>query len=181
MASSTCPSRHDAAPNWRRRYDGGQTWRERFSNHQFPFLGRFCQVVNNGISMISSIRTKILLIAAGTVFFSLVLTSGVIYALVRADSLHTIRQNLESLATANALAVAEWSHAKALAIVSTAAEIDPGDSRSIVKSLMKSGDFSLVAAGWEDKSFISTTPGLPRDFDPTTRSWYQESIRKKPL
>ncbi len=129
--------------------------------------------------MISSIRTKILLIAAGTVFFSLVLTSGVIYALVRADSLHTIRQNLESLATANALAVAEWSHAKALAIVSTAAEIDPGDSRSIVKSLMKSGDFSLVAAGWEDKSFISTTPGLPRDFDPTTRSWYQESIRKK--
>ena len=56
------------------------------------------------LDMISSIRTKILLIAAGTVIFSLALTSGVIYALVRTDNLHTIHQNLEALTTANALA-----------------------------------------------------------------------------
>ncbi|MFL9877044.1 methyl-accepting chemotaxis protein [Herbaspirillum rhizosphaerae] len=129
--------------------------------------------------MISSIRTKILLIAAGTVIFSLALTSGVIYALVRADNLDTIRHHLESLTSANALAVAEWSNAKAVAVAATAAEVDSGDPRAIVQSLLKSGGFSLTTAGWQDKSFISSTLGLPADYDPTTRPWYKESIREK--
>jgi len=129
--------------------------------------------------MISSIRTKILLIAAGTVIFSLALTSGVIYALVRTDNLHTIHQNLEALTTANALAIAEWSNAKSVAVAATAAEVDPGDPRAVVRSLLKSGGFSLTTAGWQDKSFVSSTPGLPADYDPTTRPWYKESIKEK--
>ncbi|MBB3210807.1 methyl-accepting chemotaxis protein [Herbaspirillum sp. Sphag1AN] len=128
--------------------------------------------------MISSIRTKILLITAGTVIFSLALTSGVIYALVRADNLRSIRQNLESLTTANSLAIADWANAKEVAVTATAAEVDHGDPRGIVKSLLRSGGFSLTTAGWQDKSFVSTTPGLPADYDPTIRPWYKESIKE---
>jgi len=132
--------------------------------------------------MITSIRSKILLIAAGTVIFSLVLTSAVIYALVRADDLRTIHQNLESLATANALAISDWSEAKTVAVKATADDVDAGDPRAMVTALQKSGGFSLTTAGWQDKSFISSTPGLPADYDPTARPWYKESIKeKKPL
>jgi len=129
--------------------------------------------------MISSIRTKILLIAAGTVIFSLVLTSTVIYALVRADNVRTIHQNLESLATANALAISEWSNAKTVAVSAIAADVETGDPGAIVKTLQKSGGFSLTTAGWQDKSFISSTPGLPAGYDPTLRPWYKESVKEK--
>jgi len=126
-----------------------------------------------------SIRSKILLIVTSTVIFSLALTSSAIYILVRLDSQKSIHQNLESLTTANALAVSEWGAAKATAVAAIAAELEPGDPRMLVKSLMKSGEFSVVAAGWKDKSYTSTTPDLPKDFDPTTRLWYQESLRNQ--
>lgn len=129
--------------------------------------------------MIASIRTRILLITAGTVIFSLVLTSAAIYVLVRADNLHTIHQNLDALVTANALAISEWSDAKTVAVTATAADVETGDLRAIVKTLQKTAGFSLTTAGWQDKSFIASTPSLPANYDPTIRPWYKESVEAK--
>ncbi|WP_034302126.1 methyl-accepting chemotaxis protein [Herbaspirillum sp. RV1423] len=132
--------------------------------------------------MISSIRNKMLAISAGTVIVSLALTTFATYILVRNDNVRSTHQNLESLTAANSLAIGEWSHAKATAVQAVAAEVEHGDSRALVKHLMTAGGFSLTTGGWQDKSFVSATPGLPADYDPTTRPWYKESIAAgKPL
>ncbi|MCA1325624.1 methyl-accepting chemotaxis protein [Herbaspirillum sp. alder98] len=132
--------------------------------------------------MISSIRNKMLAISAGTVIVSLALTTLATYMLVRADNARSIQQGLDSLSTANSLAIGEWSLAKATAVQSVAAEVAPGDQRGLVRHLMSAGGFSLTTGGWQDKSFVSTTPGLPADYDPTPRPWYKESIAAgKPL
>ncbi|WP_244103479.1 methyl-accepting chemotaxis protein [Burkholderia gladioli] len=123
-------------------------------------------------------RTRILLIAAGTVIFSLALTTGVIYALVRADNLRTIRQDLDALATANAAAIAEWSTAHTLAITAAAEDVAAGDPGGLVRHLQKAAGFSLTTAGWRNKAFASSTPNLPANYDVTGRPWYQESMRR---
>jgi len=132
--------------------------------------------------MMSSIRTRILAIVAATVVVSLALTSCAIWLLVRADNARTTASNLESLATANAFAISEWSSAKAAAVSAAAADIAPGDPGGLSAHLLKSGGFSLTTAGWQDKHFVSSTPGLPANYDPTGRPWYQDSLKaKKPL
>ncbi len=128
--------------------------------------------------MISSMRTRILLIAAGTVIFSLALTTGVIYALVRDDNQRTLRQNLDALAGANATAIAEWSTARTTAITAAAADVVAGDPTGLVRHLQKAGGFSLTTAGWQNKAFASSTPDLPASYDVTARPWYQESMRR---
>ncbi len=132
--------------------------------------------------MMSSIRTRILVIVAATVVVSLALTSAAIYLLVRADNTRTTTGNLDALAAANAFAIGEWSRAKRIAVVAAAADIAPGDAAGMVAHLLKSGGFSLTTAGWQDRRFVSSTPGLPAEYDPTTRPWYQDSLKAgKPL
>ncbi|WP_112069039.1 methyl-accepting chemotaxis protein [Herbaspirillum rubrisubalbicans] len=132
--------------------------------------------------MISSMRGKILAIVAATVVVSLALTSGAIYLLVRADNTRTTAGNLESLAAANAFAISEWSAAKSTAVAAAAADIAAGDPGGRATHLLKSGGFSLTTAGWQDKRFVSSTPGLPAGYDPTIRPWYQDSLKsRKPL
>jgi len=127
-------------------------------------------------------RNKMLGISACTVIVSLALTTCATYLLVRDDNLRSTRKNLESMTMANALAIGEWSQAKSMAVQAVASEVDHVDARALVRHLMKAGGFSLTTGGWEDKTFVSTTPGLPADYDPTTRPWYKESIAAgKPL
>jgi methyl-accepting chemotaxis protein len=129
--------------------------------------------------MISSRRSKILCISAVTVVVSLMLSGGAIYTLVRADNQQSIQQNLESIATANTFAIGEWAAAKTTAVSATAAELEIGDSRALIKSMKNSGGFSLTTAGWQNHTYASSTPDLPADYDPTSRPWYKESLAAK--
>src|SRR5450830_35967 len=129
--------------------------------------------------MFSSMRTKMLAITTGTVVIALAITSATIYLIVRTDSMDTIRQDLSAIAAGNTRALEEWISAKAVAVAATAATIEAGDPHGLTKQLQKGGGFALTTTGWQDKSFVADSPGLPATYDPTSRPWYADTANTR--
>src|SRR5450830_1221015 len=129
--------------------------------------------------MFSSMRTKMLAITTGTVVIALAITSATIYLIVRTDSMDTIRQDLSAIAAGNTRALEEWISAKAVAVAATAELIEAGDPHGLTKQLQKAGGFALTTTGWQDKSFVADTPGLPATYDPTSRPWYADTAKTR--
>jgi len=126
--------------------------------------------------MLSSIRTKIQVISTAIVVSALALTAGATYVIVRDSNLEMIRQNLDAIASGNALALDEWAAGKATMVAAAAEQIAPGDPRGIVRQLQKAGAFPITTAGWQDKSFVASKDQMPEGFDPTARPWYKETL-----
>lgn len=126
--------------------------------------------------MLTSIRTKILVISTAIVVIALALTAGATYVIVRDNNSNTIQQDLDAIATGHALAIDEWVSAKETMVGAAAEVIAPGDSQGIVRQLQKAGAFPVTTAGWEDKSFVASKDRMPADFDPTARPWYKETV-----
>ena len=126
--------------------------------------------------MIATLRTRILLIASATVVGALVVSGAATYAVVRANTMDTISQNLSAIAGANTLAIDKWASAKAQAVAATAEVIEHGDPQGFAKQMGRADGFPITTVGWSDKSFLSTSPSTPSDYDPTARPWYKQAI-----
>ena len=87
--------------------------------------------------MITSLRTRILLITTTAVTTALVLTGGATYAIVRSATLQTIEENLAAIASGNTLAIEKWVAAKATAVTATAAVVEPGDPKGLEQIIMQ--------------------------------------------
>jgi methyl-accepting chemotaxis protein len=138
---------------------------------------RFFYIFSSGLQMISSIRTRMLVITTAAVAAALVLMSGSLYFIVRANNMETIRQNLDAIAAGNTRAIAEWAGAKAIAVKAAADAIAPGDASGIVSHMQKAAGFPITTAGWQDKSFVTSNAATPPTYDPTARPWYRETMR----
>ena len=126
--------------------------------------------------MISSLRTRILLISSATVIGALALSGAATYSIVRSNTMESIDQNLAAIASGNTLAIDKWVAAKAQAVKATAAVIDHGDPQGFGKHMGDANGFPIITVGWTDKSFISTSATTPKDYDPTVRPWYKQAI-----
>lgn len=126
--------------------------------------------------MISSLRTRILIISSATVIGALALSGAAAYITVRANTMETIAQNLSAIAGANTLAIDKWVAAKAQAVKATAEEVEHGDPQGFVKHLSRADDFPITTVGWTDKTYFSTSNTTPKDYDPTARPWYKAAI-----
>jgi len=126
--------------------------------------------------MIATLRTRILFIASATVVGALVVSGAATYAVVRANTMDTISQNLSAIAGANTLAIDKWASAKAQAVAATAEVIEHGDPQGFAKQMGRADGFPITTVGWSDKSFLSTSPSTPSDYDPTARPWYKQAI-----
>lgn len=125
--------------------------------------------------MISSLRTRILIISSATVIGALALSGATAYVTVRANTMQSIAQNLNAIAGANALAIDKWVAAKAQAVKATADEVEHGDPQGFVKHMSRADGFPITTVGWTDKTFFSTS-GTPPDYDPTARPWYKAAL-----
>jgi methyl-accepting chemotaxis protein len=125
--------------------------------------------------MISSLRTKIILISSATVVGALALSGTVTYVIVRANMMDAINANLTALASANTLTIGQWAQAKGRAVSETAQAIEHGDPQGLVKAMSRADDFPVATVGWSDKTFYSTT-GTPNGYDPTVRPWYKSAL-----
>jgi methyl-accepting chemotaxis protein len=125
--------------------------------------------------MISSLRTRILIISSATVIGALALSGAAAYTTVRANTMETIAQNLSAIASANTLAIDKWVAAKAQAVKVTAEEVGHGDPQGFVKHMGNADGFPVTTVGWTDKTYFSTS-STPKDYDPTARPWYKAAI-----
>lgn len=126
--------------------------------------------------MISSLRTRILIISSATVIGALALSGAATYSIVRSNTMESIDQNLAAIASGNTLAIDKWVAAKAQAVKATAEVIEHGDPQGFGKQMGNANGFPIITIGWTDKSFISTSSTTPKDYDPTGRPWYKQAI-----
>ncbi|RKP49056.1 methyl-accepting chemotaxis protein [Trinickia fusca] len=126
--------------------------------------------------MISSLRTRILIISCATVVGALVLSGAATYATVRANTMQAIEESLAAVASANTLAIDKWAAAKAQAVTAAAETVEHGDPQGYVKQLSRADGFPITTVGWTDKTFFSTSGTTPKDYDPTARPWYKTAV-----
>ena len=125
--------------------------------------------------MLSSIRSRILLITTVIIVCALAITGIANYMIVRANGEETIRQDLDSIATGHAMAIDEWVAAKQAAVAAGVAAARSGDPQAAMNQLQKSGGFKVATLGLDDKSVFGSPPP-PAGFDATSRPWYKEVV-----
>jgi methyl-accepting chemotaxis protein len=130
-----------------------------------------------GLVMISSLRTRILVICSATVVGALALSGGVTYGIVRSNMMDSITENLAAIASSNTLTIVQWVKSKQRAVNETAEIVEPGDPQRYVAQMARVGGFGVATAGWLDKTFFSTNK-TPAGYDPTTRPWYTTAMAK---
>ncbi|VVE58130.1 chemotaxis protein [Pandoraea horticolens] len=122
---------------------------------------------------VSSLRTRIILIACATVIGALILSGITTYVIVRSSMMSTIANTLDAVARGNTLAVERWAAAKGQSVVGTAAAVEKGEQGvALTKLLGATNGFPISSIGWSDKSYFSSGP-TPPDYDPTVRPWYK--------
>jgi len=124
----------------------------------------------------SSLRTRILIISSATVIGALALSGAATYSIVRSNTMESIEQNLAAVASGNTLAINKWVEAKAQAVKATAEVVEHGDPQGFGKHMGNANGFPIITIGWPDKTFFSTSPSTPKDYDPTARPWYKSAI-----
>jgi len=109
---------------------------------------------------------------------SLGVVGAVSYVIVKADNDHAIDESSRSIADGYASAINEWVAAKASMAAAAADGVLQADPVFVIKQLQKSGGFYVTTFGKEDKTaYTSAAEGLPAGYDPTGRSWYQQSVK----
>ncbi|WP_050478962.1 methyl-accepting chemotaxis protein [Herbaspirillum rhizosphaerae] len=128
--------------------------------------------------MFTSIRTRILFFSIALLIASLGVVGAVSYVIVKTDNDLAIDQSSRSIADGYASAINEWVAAKASMAAAAADGVLQADPVFVIKQLQKSGGFYVTTFGKEDKTaFTSAAEGLPPGYDPTGRSWYQQSVK----
>jgi len=128
--------------------------------------------------MFTSIRTRILFFSIALLVASLGVVGAVSYVIVKADNDRAIDESARSIADGYASAINEWVAAKASMAAAAADGVLQADPVFVIKQLQKSGGFYVTTFGKEDKTaYTSAAEGLPAGYDPTGRSWYQQSVK----
>ncbi|AKZ63522.1 chemotaxis protein [Herbaspirillum hiltneri N3] len=127
--------------------------------------------------MFTSIRTRILFFSIALLVASLGVVGAVSYVIVKADNDRAIDESARSIADGYASAINEWVAAKASMAAAAADGVLQADPVFVIKQLQKSGGFYVTTFGKEDKTAYTSAEGLPAGYDPTGRSWYQQSVK----
>ncbi len=128
--------------------------------------------------MFRSVRAKIMLASLTTLIVSL-LASGVLnYVVGKRYNDIALAQNLSALEDAHVSAVSDWINTrKRMMGALRDAAIKP-DPLPWLKQIAQAGGFANVAVGWADKRYLHTSGSdVPSGFDPTSRPWYQQTIK----
>src|SRR5450830_451780 len=127
--------------------------------------------------MLSSLRTKLLLITTLSVVVALSLTGAITYTLLRASITQTAAQQLSAASEGNGMAIDLWVAAKSTAVQAAANAVQHGDPQGIVLHMNKAGGFPVTTVGWTDKTYVSSSSTTPANYDPTGRPWYKAAAQ----
>jgi len=127
--------------------------------------------------MLSSLRTKLLLITTLSVVVALSLTGAITYTLLRASITQTAAQQLSAASEGNGMAIDLWVAAKTTSVQAAANAVQHGDPQGIVLHMNKAGGFPVTTVGWTDKTYVSSSSTTPANYDPTGRPWYKAAAQ----
>ncbi|BCU55445.1 methyl-accepting chemotaxis protein [Enterobacter kobei] len=128
--------------------------------------------------MIRSIRARIIVATAGCLAIALLLNTIINYQVARRDNQQTQHDILTSISNSHSLAIADWVNSKMTMIASLQSVAVQDDPVPIFKQIAQAGGFTNVYVGYAAKTAKFSDPtGVPADYDPTIRPWYQQVLK----
>ncbi|PHV50306.1 chemotaxis protein [Janthinobacterium sp. BJB301] len=127
--------------------------------------------------MLSSLRTRLVLICVAIVVLSMLALSVANYVTTRSSMLASSDQQMQQLLQSQSAVLAQWVDGKKKVMASVVMSAETPDPLRAFQIAEKAGDFAEVFIGYADKRSVFTHPGRPADFDPTARAWYTDTVK----
>ncbi|SDA80697.1 MULTISPECIES: methyl-accepting chemotaxis protein [unclassified Janthinobacterium] len=127
--------------------------------------------------MLSSLRTRLVLICVAIVVLSMLALSVANYVTTRNSMLASADQQMQQLLQSQSAVLAQWVDGKKKVMASIVMSADTPEPLRAFQIAEKAGDFAEVFIGYADKRSVFTKPGRPADFDPTARAWYTDTVK----
>ncbi|ELY6212127.1 HAMP domain-containing protein [Cronobacter dublinensis] len=128
--------------------------------------------------MLTSIRARIIAATAGCLVGALLLNTIMNYQVTRLDNQQASLNTLKSTSASHNLAIADWVNSKTAMIRSLNTVALGADPVPVFTQMAKAGGFMNVYAGYATKTAKFSNPeGVPADYDPTIRPWYQQAVK----
>jgi len=127
--------------------------------------------------MLSSLRTRLVLICVSIVVLSMLALSVANYITTRSSMLASADQQMQQLLQSQSAVLAQWVDGKKKVMASVVMSAETPDPLRAFQIAEKAGDFAEVFIGYADKRSVFTHPGRPADFDPTVRAWYTDTVK----
>ena len=127
--------------------------------------------------MFRSIRARIIAATAGCLVVALLLNTVINFQVTRQDNQQSQRDILTSTSASHNMAIADWVKSKMTVIASAQTVALSDDPVPVFKQLAQAGGFTNVYVGYASKTAKFSEPaGVPADYDPTIRPWYQQVV-----
>ncbi|ENL6904714.1 HAMP domain-containing protein [Enterobacter ludwigii] len=129
--------------------------------------------------MFRSIRARIIAATTGCLVVALLLNTVINFQVTRQDNQQSQRDILTSTSASHNMAIADWVKSKMTVIASAQTVALSDDPVPVFKQLAQAGGFTNVYVGYASKTAKFSEPaGVPADYDPTIRPWYQQVVNQ---
>jgi len=129
--------------------------------------------------MFRSIRARIIAATVGCLVVALLLNTVINFQVTREDNQQSQRDMLASTRASHSLAIGDWVNSKMMVINSLQSVALSDDPVPMFKQLAQAGGFINVYVGYASKTAKFSEPaGVPDDYDPTIRPWYQQAAKE---
>lgn len=127
--------------------------------------------------MFRSIRARIIAATTGCLVVALLLNTIINFQVTRQDNQQSQRDILTSTSASHNMAIADWVNSRMTVITSAQPVALSDDPVPVFKQLALAGGFTNVYVGYASKTAKFSDPtGVPADYDPTLRPWYQQAV-----
>lgn len=127
--------------------------------------------------MFRSIRARIIAATTGCLVVALLLNTIINFQVTRQDNQQSQRDILTNTSASHNMAIADWVNSKMTVITSAQSVALSDDPVPVFKQLALAGGFTNVYVGYASKTAKFSDPtGVPADYDPTLRPWYQQVV-----
>lgn len=128
--------------------------------------------------MFRSIRARIIAATAGCLAIALLLNTVINYQVTSQHNQDAQQDILSSTSGSHSLAITDWVNSKITAISSLQKVALTDDPVPVFTQVAQAGGFINVYAGYATKTAKFSNPdGVPADYDPTIRPWYQQALK----
>lgn len=125
--------------------------------------------------MLSSIRARIIVATAGCLAVALLLNTVINFQVTRFDNQQSQHDILASTSASHSMAIADWVNSKMMVITALQSTALSEDPVPVFSLMARAGGFSNVYVGYATRTAKFSDPtGVPADYDPTSRPWYQQ-------
>ncbi|WP_338765027.1 methyl-accepting chemotaxis protein [Massilia sp. METH4] len=129
----------------------------------------------------SSIKARLTGAGVGIVVVALMAVAAANFMTIRVNTMEAINSQLSQILDSQSRMIAEWAKVQRAVVSSVALNAGASDILPFLRAAKVAGASESNYIGYADKRYLfePVEPGLPKDYDPTARPWYQEAMRTK--